>query len=729
MAINFPNSPILNEQYTYDNKTWEWNGTYWEVYSALTSYITSAYTVGDGISDISGVTGGNITLKSFSGVNIAIIDGGDKLTFSGSPQQNVSGLYLPLSGGTVTGDTIIQGSTALSNQNAFLVRNVSGVHGLSVTNDSEVRLGKNQLFYIADTSTGGYQFTIVATNSGVAISNTAAASRPVSFSMNTGEILRIHQNYTSIVNNNFLIGTTTDAGFKLDVNGTARISGNLSATGNYIQYGTNANVGIGATNNGSAFVSGGPSLLYATANVNNLAIYGHNYYTGNYNATSGIQGVVSFQNATFTPTSGPTVFNGFNLAFTINQTGGANGITRGIYVNPTLTSAADFRAIETTAGDVLFQTGSTRLLFVNSKGSGNGNVIIGNTTIDRGDKLQVEGSVRVGSVLLTNTIYPIQNSNLLISAAWADSTNVTIETITNKAQVLIVRPGANLTLASGTHDTQRITHTFQPTSGNASVNGLTLNQTINQLSGASGTTRGIYINPTISAATDFRAIETTTGNVIFGGTGSVGVGTDTSLFFKLVVQGGLQVRSSASSFVGLLIGDQSIRRRDTGTFALGTNDSATAIYMFAPTNNVGINTSTDAGYKLDVNGIARVGSSSASGQLYIKGLSGTGQYIYLDNGTGNGLWTIVGGAAFAIDSITTRILRANANAQVTINGNTNDSSAQFQIESTTRGFLPPRMTNAQRLAITSPAVALMVYCTDSPEGLFIYKSTGWVQMI
>jgi len=86
MTINFPNSPILNEQYTYDNKTWEWNGTYWEVYSALTSYITSAYTVGDGISDISGVTGGNITLKSFSGVNITIVDGGDKLTFSGSPQ-------------------------------------------------------------------------------------------------------------------------------------------------------------------------------------------------------------------------------------------------------------------------------------------------------------------------------------------------------------------------------------------------------------------------------------------------------------------------------------------------------------------------------------------------------------------------------------------------------------------------------------------------------------------
>ena len=91
MPINFPNSPSPNQQYTYDNKTWEWNGIYWEVYSALTSYITSAYTVGNGVSDISGVTGGNIALKSFSGVNITIIDGSDKLTFSGTPSFSISG--------------------------------------------------------------------------------------------------------------------------------------------------------------------------------------------------------------------------------------------------------------------------------------------------------------------------------------------------------------------------------------------------------------------------------------------------------------------------------------------------------------------------------------------------------------------------------------------------------------------------------------------------------------
>ena len=38
---------------------------------------------------------------------------------------------------------------------------------------------------------------------------------------------------------------------------------------------------------------------------------------------------------------------------------------------------------------------------------------------------------------------------------------------------------------------------------------------------------------------------------------------------------------------------------------------------------------------------------------------------------------------------------------------------------------PAAMTNAQRLAIATPAVGLIVYCTDVVEGLYINKSTGW----
>jgi len=70
-----------------------------------------------------------------------------------------------------------------------------------------------------------------------------------------------------------------------------------------------------------------------------------------------------------------------------------------------------------------------------------------------------------------------------------------------------------------------------------------------------------------------------------------------------------------------------------------------------------------------------------------------------------------------------------ATAQVRIGSSPIPSSAQLDVQSTTKGFLPPRMTNAQRLAIASPAVGLMVYCTDATEGLYINKSTGWTFII
>jgi len=57
------------------------------------------------------------------------------------------------------------------------------------------------------------------------------------------------------------------------------------------------------------------------------------------------------------------------------------------------------------------------------------------------------------------------------------------------------------------------------------------------------------------------------------------------------------------------------------------------------------------------------------------------------------------------------------------------ASAKVSVNSTTQGFLPPRMTNAQRAAITTPAIGLMVYCTDAVEGLYVYKSTGWTFVI
>ena len=54
-------------------------------------------------------------------------------------------------------------------------------------------------------------------------------------------------------------------------------------------------------------------------------------------------------------------------------------------------------------------------------------------------------------------------------------------------------------------------------------------------------------------------------------------------------------------------------------------------------------------------------------------------------------------------------------------------SAALEVESTTQGFLPPRMTQAQMKAITAPPTGLTVYCTNCGPACFqVYNGTAWV---
>lgn len=64
-------------------------------------------------------------------------------------------------------------------------------------------------------------------------------------------------------------------------------------------------------------------------------------------------------------------------------------------------------------------------------------------------------------------------------------------------------------------------------------------------------------------------------------------------------------------------------------------------------------------------------------------------------------------------------------AQVGIGTTTVDASSLLELNSTARGFLPPRMTQAQRNAIATPATGLTIYQTDNTPGLYVYSGTVW----
>jgi hypothetical protein len=68
-------------------------------------------------------------------------------------------------------------------------------------------------------------------------------------------------------------------------------------------------------------------------------------------------------------------------------------------------------------------------------------------------------------------------------------------------------------------------------------------------------------------------------------------------------------------------------------------------------------------------------------------------------------------------------------AQTGIGTTTPHASAKLDVFSTTKGFLPPRMTATERDGIPSPAAGLMVYQTDGTSGLYYYNGAAWIYII
>lgn len=66
------------------------------------------------------------------------------------------------------------------------------------------------------------------------------------------------------------------------------------------------------------------------------------------------------------------------------------------------------------------------------------------------------------------------------------------------------------------------------------------------------------------------------------------------------------------------------------------------------------------------------------------------------------------------------------NVGVNATGAAPNSSAMLDVASTTSGMLTPRMTQAQRNAIATPATGLLIYQTDVVPGFYYYNGTAWV---
>ena len=109
----------------------------------------------------------------------------------------------------------------------------------------------------------------------------------------------------------------------------------------------------------------------------------------------------------------------------------------------------------------------------------------------------------------------------------------------------------------------------------------------------------------------------------------------------------------------------------------------------------------------------------------------TGTLSMLAPGSGPCLSLSAGGQGIQLNALCGIDGATYVNSQVvyasTVPSFVSDPNAVLQADSTTQGFLPPRMTTAQRTAIAggSPTTGLMVYDTDLNQW-FGYNGTSWV---
>jgi len=267
-----------------------------------------------------------------------------------------------------------------------------------------------------------------------------------------------------------------------------------------------------------------------------------------------------------------------------------------------------------------------------------------------------------------------------------------------------------VSIGNGTNDT------WIPSSGNATYNVLNIQPVINTSGTYAGIVRGLYYNPGLTSLTGVthRAIETVAGDVIIGSTsGSLLVGTTTNAGFKFDCNGTARVQGQqtilvANAALGFLL------TQGSGTAEIRAYPSSTntrfELQSQSINASIGVNT-TNSSFELYNN---TVGSSTRIGTTI--GLNGGDCQYYA------GQNAAAPGHRFFYNTFE-RVRIGNNNTIFSDIGFTSISTALLQIDSTTRGFLPPRMTTAEKNAISSPATGLVVF--DTTLGKLCVFSTTW----
>ncbi len=539
-------------------------------------------------------------------------------------------------------------------------------------------------------------------------SNYGVANNGIEFIIGTTTQMNLRNN------GNLLVGTTTDAGYKTDIAGTLRstLGANFATT--------SGNVGIGTSGpaykldvNGTLGVTGAAAFSSSVTAANFYSIGG--FYTTGFTIPTSAKGVISNSNY------GGPAWNNASFVTGNGATGVMFGGDNGSY------TYAWLQGVQT-------DNGTIKNLAINPLG---GNV--GINTSSPSAKLHVVSVGTAGNTLPVNasSIFEQSGNNVVaISGGSADEAGVFFPRSTVAYYGGVYRANDNLILRNNDAERARLNSAGE-----------------------------LLINTT-SDAGDYKLqvagnIYNTGSAVLAATSGNVGIGTASPVHT-------LHLNSSFTTYVhftntasgttnadGMSIGldgsDYYVWVRENRPLYIGTN--STTRLLVQANGRVAINTTTDAGYQLDVNGGTRVtgrvtvtGNDTLGLSIARAGTSAISSEIY-NGGGDNGwlLWGVESSAGGVIFPGTTAYasvfgsfrnvpiqFATNNTVRMTIDGGGSvgigvaspSASAILQVDSTTKGMLPPRMTTTQRDAITSPATGLIVYDTTVNK-LSVYNGTTW----
>jgi hypothetical protein len=554
----------------------------------------------------------------------------------------------------------------------------------------------------------------------------------------------------------------------------------------------NAISGIGVVlgNDNTVTNSGNINVIIGTGNVQNVSNFNNfaHILVGQGNNTNGFAGGGLFgsaikyyaagqlafgANSSFTNNSISDVYFGNGVRNENNTSVSNNGNGPSISINPSWASdAADKNGGNITiaggrgtgtgsAGDVLFATatqlitGTTLQSLTNrwwvkggtgtltNKGTSSLAVLdISGSSIFTGS-IGLQGSITASAALITGTLtaQTLVVQTITSSILYSSGSNIFGNRLTDTQQFTgsVLITGSTVSLTGGSFSGSGANLFNIPASG---ITGLNLSRIATGSISAS-------VNTDISSSFRLTSGSNTLLNVTRDGLVWIGNGTFTNQAYQLDVNGNTRV--SGNLYIGnaghyLFADTNNFRIYDKNNsilfqaFPVGVGDNE--LYIQSGVGKIYINATNAGATILD----GAVGSLQPETFIIKRGYFGNVspttknvfkvQTQYYSNITNA---TILRGIYVDIDDTTTYTGFADVRAFESLKGggyfNTTNvaASAILQADSTTKGFLAPRMTAAQRTAISTPAQGLIVYDTGSAtEGLWLYNSgstPGWQEVL